>query len=99
MKASKKRIRVYKAYVLEPIVERNNALVENGYDVLGWGEVTKEQADSYIKQEAQLKKSCIQMSSEELEEVIIMGRLLGDKLGLNLEDLPDELYSKIDMWE
>jgi hypothetical protein len=98
MKASKKRIKVYKAYVLEPIVKHLEDVCESlshfGCDCQP---PTKERLDSLIKQRAEIDLSCIEMSLEELENVILQGRILGDMLGLDLNDLEDELDDKINL--
>jgi uncharacterized membrane protein YheB (UPF0754 family) len=82
MKASKKLITFYKAWILEPIVNKVNL---DGVDV------SKEQMDTYLKSLVDLDKSCIEMSTEELQLVIEQGIILGKEYGLNLDYPQDEL--------
>jgi len=82
MKASKRLITFYKAFILEPIVDK---VQKDG------AEVTKEQMDTYLKSLVDLDKSCIEMSQEELQLVIEQGIILGAEYGLNLDYPQDEL--------
>jgi len=86
MKASKKLITFYKAWILEPIVKKVN---------LDGAEVSKEQMDTYLKSLVDLDKSCIEMSQEELQLVIEQGIIYGNELGLNLDYPSDELDKDI----
>lgn len=96
MKPSTKRITVYKAFVVEPItkeINRRGGLVIGGIQQ----DVTKEWVDSQIKQRAGHPYSTKTMTKDELEEVIIAGRLWGDEWGLDLDDPEDELDKDIDL--
>ena len=98
MKATKKRITVYKAFVLEPILKHLEDVCESlSHFGCKCEPPTKERLDSLIKQRAEIDLSCTEMSLEELENVILQGRLLGDMLGLDLNDLEDELDDKINL--
>lgn len=90
MKASKKLIKFYKGCVLTPIVEK---CLKDG------NEVTKEQMDTYLKSLVDLDKSCIEMSMDELGEVITQGFLFGDDIGLDLNYRKDELDKIVKLFE
>ena len=90
MKATKQLITFYKAKVLEPIV---NKLHCEGYDV------SKEKIDTYLKSLCDLDKSSIEMSTEELQEVIERGFNFGQELGLQLDYPKDNLDDLIKMWK
>ena len=97
-KASKRLITFYKSKVLIPIFERNNALITQcDIDVLGFGEMTKSETDMYLKEYAQIEKSCSVMTSEELQELIVWSFVVGDSLGLDLDYKHDELDKLIQL--
>ena len=67
MKASKKRITVYKAFVLEPILKHLESTCEAlSHFGCKCEPPTKERLDSLIKQRAEIDLSCTEMSLEEL---------------------------------
>lgn len=74
-KASKELITFYKAFVVDPIYKKQ------AKDGAG---VTKEQIDTLIKDLVDIDMSCIEMSEDELYEVIYKGFELGDAIGLEL---------------
>jgi hypothetical protein len=90
MKASKKLIKFYKGCVLAPIVEKCK---------VDGNEVTTQQMDTYLKSLVDLDKSCIEMSMDELGEVIRQGFLFGDDIGLNLDFRKDDLDEIVKLFE
>ena len=87
MKASKAQIRTYKGRILEPIFKRHQEL--------GYPE-TKEQVDTFLKSRVKINMSCIEMSSDEIQELILQSQLYGDTIGLNLDYPKDALDDMLD---
>ena len=88
MKASKKLIKYYKGVILVKILDHLN---EDGELM------TKEQLDTYLKSFVVIDTSCIEMSMQELQEVIEVGLVFAKELGLNLDYPQDELDELINI--
>jgi hypothetical protein len=88
MKASKALIKFYKGVVLVKILDHLN---EEG-EIM-----TKEQLDSYLKDFVKPDKSCIEMSNEELKNVIEVGLVFAKDLGIELDYPQDELDKLINI--
>jgi hypothetical protein len=88
MKASKALIKFYKGVVLVKILDHLN---EDGYGV------TKEWLDTYLKSFVKIDTSCIEMSMEELQEVIEVGLVFAKDLGIDLDYPQDELDKLINI--
>jgi hypothetical protein len=88
MKASKKLIKYYKGVLLVKILDH---LHDEGH------EVTKEWLDTYLKSFVKIDTSCIEMSMQELQEVIEVGLVFAKELGLNLDYPQDELDELINI--
>lgn len=88
MKASKKLIKYYKGVLLVKILDHLN---EEGYGV------TKEWLDTYLKSFVVIDTSCVEMSMEELQNVIEVGLVFAKELGLNLDYPKDELDKLINI--
>lgn len=88
MKASKALIKFYKGVVLVKILDH---LHDEGH------EITKEWLDTYLKSFVKIDTSCVQMSMEELQEVIEVGLVFAKELGVDLDYPKDELDKLINI--
>jgi len=88
MKASKKLIKYYKGVLLVKILDHLN---EDGELM------TKEQLDTYLKSFVKIDTSCIEMSMQELQEVIEVGLVFAKELGLDIDYPQDELDELINI--
>jgi hypothetical protein len=88
MKASKKLIKYYKGVLLVKILDHLN---EDGELM------TKEQLDTYLKSFVVIDTSCIEMSMQELQEVIEVGLVFAKELKLKLDYPQDELDELINI--
>lgn len=88
MKASKALIKFYKGVVLVKILDH---LHDEGH------EVTKEWLDTYLKSFVKIDTSCVQMSMEELQEVIEVGLVFAKELGVDLDYPQDDLDKLINI--
>lgn len=88
MKASKALIKFYKGVVLVKILDH---LHEEGH------EVTKEWLDTYLKSFVKIDTSCVEMSMEELQEVVERGLNMAEELGIDLDYPQDELDKLINI--
>ena len=88
MKATNKQIIFYVSKVVEPIRDRlNEDNRKAGLDA-DW---SNEKVDTFLKHIAQTDKSKIEMSREEMGELIINGFEFGTQLGLDLDYPKSEL--------
>jgi hypothetical protein len=88
MKASKKLIKYYKGVLLVKILDHLN---EDGELM------TKEKLDTYLKSFVVIDTSCIEMSMQELQEVIEVGLVFAKEIGVNLDYPQDELDELINI--
>ena len=88
MKASKSLIKFYKGVVLVKILDH---LHDEGH------EVTKEWLDTYLKSFVKIDTSCVQMSMEELQNVIEVGLVFAKELEIDLDYPQDELDKLINI--
>ena len=88
MKASKKLIKYYKGVLLVKILDHLNEEGEL---------MTKEQLDTYLKSFVKIDTSCIEMSMEELQDVIRVGFAFADELEIKIDYPQDELDELINI--
>ncbi len=86
--ANPKLITFYKSQVVEPIYKK---MVSDGADV------TVEDVDSILKHRSGFEFSTTQMTTQELQELIIWSFQFADSIGLELDYLPDSLDNEIDL--
>lgn len=71
---TKSHIKFYKSYVLLEIHSELNRF--NNYSI--------EEVDQLLKHNAGIEKSCLKMTYEEINELIVRSFEFGDKIGLSL---------------
>lgn len=94
MKATNKQIIFYVSKVVEPIRDRLN---EDNLKAGLESDWTNDMVDVFLKHRTRIDKSKIEMSRDEMQELIINGFEFGDELGLELNYPTDELDKLIEL--